>query len=77
MSGTGKNFEIHGGEQNSKLEVYLAIHTVVALNKYTLSREERRFLYFNQRVSGTNDTSFESPNIGRSEFAKKLAVASF
>ena len=30
-----------------------------------------------QRISGTNDTSFESPNIGRSEFAKKLAVASF
>ena len=32
--------------------------------------------YF-QRISGTNDTSFESPNIGRLEFAKKLAVASF
>ena len=30
-----------------------------------------------QRISGTKDTSFESPNIGRLEFAKKLGVASF
>ena len=29
-----------------------------------------------QRISGTNDTSFESPNIERLEFAKKLGVAS-
>ena len=30
-----------------------------------------------QRISGTNDTSFESSNIGRLEFAKKLGLASF
>ena len=28
------------------------------------------------RISGTNDTSFESPNIGRLEFSKKLGMAS-
>ena len=34
----------------------------------------KMFLLFSpsfQRFSGTNDTSFESPNIGRSEFTKK------
>ena len=30
-----------------------------------------------QRISRTNDASFESPDIGRLEFAKRLAVASF
>ena len=30
-----------------------------------------------QIIFGTIDTSFESPNIERLEFAKKLAVASF
>ena len=29
-----------------------------------------------QRISGTNDTSFESPYIGRLESAKKLGMAS-
>ena len=29
------------------------------------------FLPSFQRISGTNDTSFESPNIGRLEFKKK------
>ena len=30
-----------------------------------------------QRISGTNDTSFESPYIGRLESAKKFGMASF
>ena len=29
-----------------------------------------------QRLSGTNDTSFESPSIGRLESAKKFVIAS-
>ena len=29
-----------------------------------------------QRFSGTNDTSYESPDIGRLESAKKLVMAS-
>ena len=29
-----------------------------------------------QRIFGTNDTSFESPNLGRLESAQKLGVAS-
>ena len=53
-----------------------SLPTAVARKVHTLSREERRFLYFNH-LSGTNDTSFESPNIGRSESAQKLGMASF
>ena len=63
------------GKPNNNVQ----IATEVAENQYPLQQRGKTFPLFQpflQIVSGTNDTSFESPNIGRLEFAKNLAVAS-
>jgi hypothetical protein len=41
-----------------------------------VERKDVSFISTFQRISGTNDTSFESPYIGHLESAKKLGVAS-
>ena len=46
--------------------------------RHLLKRKDVSFILTTfSKNFGTNDTSFESPNIGRLEFAKELAVASF
>ena len=62
-----------------EISIHGCKYTPVTRKVHTLSRGERRFLYFKpsfQRISGTNDTSFESLNTGHLEFAQKLGVAS-
>ena len=63
----------------SEIKVILYSYSAGRLRRDTYSRG-KMFPLFSppfQKFFGINDTSFESPNTGRLEFAKKLGAASF
>ena len=60
-------------------KLMIAVHKIQLRAKQTaplIERKDVSFILNILRISGTNDTSFESPYIGRLESAKKLGVAS-
>ena len=72
---TRLSFDITGPHKvNSILRLYSAVRNV--FNTYLRGETFPLFQPPFQRIFGTNDVSFKSPNIGRLELAKKWGVAS-